>query len=103
MRISLKAQGSNGEKVWIAQTNPLGVLISYGSAGTRLRTQTIPLNACVNGSAVEEALKRANLKRRKGYEDNRDDVQPESFATPKKPVTRSTPHGLGDIKVNEWF
>lgn len=103
MKISLRAKGATGAKVWIAETTSQGVLISYGTLGRRLRTQTIPLFACQNGSAEDEALSRASAKRLKGYEDNPDDVDTGKLTASTKPKSRPTLLGLGDIKVNNWF
>jgi len=99
MKISLLAQGRAGAKAWEVEATSSGVTIRYGSIGKKLRTQTIPLSACENGNAMDEALKRAEAKRNEGYEDV-DTGQPAS--TPAQPQ-QTGPARLDSIKVNNWF
>lgn len=104
MKISLQANGVAGLKNWEAEVTATGVTIRYGSDGKKPRTQTIPLSACVNNSATEEALKRADAKRKEGYWD----VDPGHLASsppqqPGKPQSTSLDGWLDSAKSNEWF
>ncbi len=99
MKISLIAQGRSGAKAWEVEATSSGVTIRYGSIGRKLRTQTIPLSACENGNAMDEALKRAEAKRNEGYEDV-DRGQP---ATSPAQPQQAGPARLDSIKVNNWF
>lgn len=104
MKISLRAAGVAGEKMWEVEVTPQGVRIQYGSVGKNPKTQIVPIAACKNRNATDEAVKRAEAKRRDGYWE----VDPADNADPKKavPETRSESlkkGGLSSIKVNTWF
>lgn len=104
MKISLRGEGVTGEKMWEAEVTSQGVKIRYGSVGKKPRTQVVPIAACKNRNATDEAVKRAEAKRKEGYWD----VDPEDNKDPQNAVqeTRSKAlkkEGLGSIKVNNWF
>jgi len=104
MKISLRAEGLTGEKMWEAEVTPQGVSIRHGSVGKKPKSQLVPLAACKNRNATDEAVKRAEAKRKSGYWD----VDPEDNADPKnavsaKPSKSKDKADLGSIKVNNWF
>lgn len=101
MIISLQNKGLTGLKMWEATVTSSGVAISFGSVGKKPRTQTIPLSACQNLNAAEEAHKRADAKRKEGYWDVLPTGATGTF--PEAKQSPSAPSGLHSIKTNEWF
>jgi predicted DNA-binding WGR domain protein len=100
MKISLQANGVAGPKMWEVEVTPSGVTIRYGSVGKKPRTQSIPLSACENGSATDEALKRAQAKRDEGYWD----VEPGQTADSTTQSSQPQPgNRLDSFKSNDWF
>lgn len=99
MKISLQSDGVAGPKMWEAEATPAGVTIRYGTVGRKPRTQTIPLTACMNGSATDEILKRAETKRKEGYWDYEPGIEPD--LSKAQPV--ANPGRLDSLKSNDWF
>ncbi|NLC22084.1 MAG: WGR domain-containing protein [Halomonadaceae bacterium] len=104
MKITLHNNGTAGLKMWEAEVSSQSVTIRYGTVGKKPRTQIIPLAACINNSAMEEAIKRANAKRKKGYWDveQQSATTPPRIPTEPKSVTVAT-GALGSHQSNEWF
>lgn len=100
MLISLRNNGATGEKMWEAEVTPKGVTIRFGKVGKKPRTQSIPLSACVNQNAVDEALSRAGRKRNEGYWDIDPVIPKPNRNEQAKPPTEVS---LGVIAPREWF
>jgi predicted DNA-binding WGR domain protein len=104
MKISLRNESVTGEKMWEAEVTPQGVRIRYGAVGKKPRTQLVPLAACKNRNATDEAVKRAEAKRKDGYwdVDPRDNTDPQTaVASTRSDVVKKD--DLGSIKKNTWF
>jgi predicted DNA-binding WGR domain protein len=105
MKITLHNNGAAGLKMWEAEVTSQGVTIRYGSVGKNPRTQQIPLSACQNKSAMDEAIKRANAKRKEGYWDvaqsNTTSAPPKIPTNPKSASVAMD--ALDSFQSNEWF
>lgn len=68
MRVSLRAQGSNGgTKDWMCAAYPTGLTIWFGKTNSKLQKRVINVEKCAGRSPYKEAHRRLNKKLREGY------------------------------------
>jgi hypothetical protein len=68
MRAKLRAEGSNGgTKDWTIMAFADHCEIRFGTTGTKLRSQIVPVEKCQSNSPFLEARKRLEIKKKEGY------------------------------------